>query len=155
MLIPIERLIDGIVHTLTERVLPDVSSRFARAQLYAAIDVLRNMRDRVEQRTDVLAAEAASAAEALERTTAHLRDGGESALAARIAAALAEVPGEPAAARLDGLRAVLVSALETIETLPEAAREAAARPLVAHLTGQALRDVALTKPSLLGEISKG
>ena len=40
MTIPLEALIDGAVRTLTEAVLPDVTSRFARGQLFAVVDVL-------------------------------------------------------------------------------------------------------------------
>ena len=65
MLIPPEELLDGAVATLLESVLPALGTRFARGQLYAVVDVLRNLRDRVEPRCAALAAEAASAEAAL------------------------------------------------------------------------------------------
>ena len=85
----VERLIDGVVQTLLEAVLPDLGNSFARGQLYAAVDVLRNLRDRVEPRTDLAEAESDSAAAALARAVAAL--GSASPLAARIDAALAAV----------------------------------------------------------------
>ena len=61
----VERLIDGVVQTLTDAVLPDLATPFARGQLYAAVDVLRNLRDRVEPRADLADAESDSAVAAL------------------------------------------------------------------------------------------
>ena len=112
-MIALETLVDGVVRTLTESVLPDVGSRFARGQLYAAIDVLRNLRDRIEPKAALLAAEAESAA------------------------------------------AALVATVPLLDTVPADAGEAARAALGAHLAAQAMRDLAVLKPSLLAEISKG
>lgn len=147
-MIPLETLLDGLVRTLTESVLPDVGSRFARGQLYATIDVLRNLRDRIEPKAALLAAEAESAAAALERVAAVLDD-------RPLRDALAAAARAPLDARVVALRAALVDVLARIDALPdERAREA--RPAVnAHLAAQAMRDLAVVKPSLLSEISKG
>src|SRR5947208_2925904 len=72
MTIPLETLIDGLVRTLTDAVLPDVTSRFPRAPLFAVVDVLRNLRDRVEVKAVLHEAEAASAAAAHVRAPAAL-----------------------------------------------------------------------------------
>jgi len=56
MTIPVETLIDGLARTLTDAVLPDVTSRFARGQLFAVVDVLRNLRDRLEVKAALRAA---------------------------------------------------------------------------------------------------
>jgi hypothetical protein len=151
MLVPIEMLIDGVVRTLTEHVLPDVEGRFARGQLYAAVDVLRNLRDRVETRIALDEAEADSAAAALERVIAIVPpEAGRALAAARDAA-----PPAPAAERAPALRAALVVALEAIDALPEEVATAARAAVLEHLAAQALRDVMVLKPSLLTEISKG
>ncbi len=178
MRIPVERLIDGVVQTLTDAVLPDVATPFARGQLYAAVDVLRNLRDRVEPRADLAEEESASAAAALERSSGTLEQvTGRSeelrgtpeeapgtreqahdtrALAARIRAALAAAPLHPPTARAAALRAALVDALTAIAALPNADVARAARaPIAEHLGAQAMRDVATLKPSMLGEISRG
>ena len=147
-MIPLEALIDGLVRTLMESVLPDVRSRFARGQLYAVIDVLRNLRDRIEPKAALLAAEAESATAALERVAA-LVD------AQPLADAVAAAARAPLDARVVALRAALVDALARIDALPdERAREARA-VLNGHLAAQAMRDLVVVKPSLLSEISKG
>jgi len=152
MTIPLEALIDGAVRTLTEAVLPDVTSRFARGQLFAVVDVLRNLRDRLEVKAALHEAEAASAAAALERAAAAL---GREAAAARIAGALAAAPAGPPAERTAALRAALVAALEAIDALPEELAAPARAAIAEHLAAQTMREVAVLKPSLLGEISKG
>jgi len=59
MTIPVETLIDGLARTLTDAVLPEVTSRFARGQLFAVVDVLQNLRDRLEVKAALYEAEAA------------------------------------------------------------------------------------------------
>jgi hypothetical protein len=148
MLLAPETLIDGVVRTLRETVLPAVESRVARAHLYAVVDVLQNLRDRVGEKPELLAAEAESAADALERAAVAL----PADVAARVRASV--VGGEPGQRRT-ALRAALVAAIEATDRLaPDTAAEARAA-ITAHLGEQAMRDVALLKPSLLNEISKG
>lgn len=157
----VERLLDGVVQTLTEAVLPDVATPFARGQLYAAVDVLRNLRDRVEPRADLADAESDSAVAALQRTIAALAAAPLDALAAApavesgIRSALAAAPAAPPLARNVALRAVLVDALTAIAALPEETARPARAPIAEHLGAQAMRDVAVLKPSMLGEISRG
>jgi hypothetical protein len=147
----VEALLDGVVQTLTERVLPSVSSRFARGQLYAAADVLRNLRDRVEVKASLLEAEATSAAAALEAAIAAFGAAPQAAaLRTLLAAAPASLPE-----RVGALRAALGTALAALDDLPSDLAAAARRPLHEHLATQAMRDLAILKPSLLGEISRG
>lgn len=153
MRLAVARLVDGVVQTLLDAVLPDLATPYARGQLYAAVDVLRNLRDRIEPRADLAAEESASAAAALERTLAALGDHPDAAAA--IHGALAAAPAAPALARAAALRAALVAALHTIEGLPPDVARAARAPLLAHLGAQGMRDVAVLKPSMLGEISRG
>jgi hypothetical protein len=150
--IPLETLIDGVVETLTGSVLPDVSTRFARGQLFAVVDVLRNLRDRVELRAGLLAEEAASAEDALARAAGAL---GDTPAAADLRAAASGVPAGPPAARAGALRAAVAAAFDTLDSLPAELAAPARAALAGHLAAQAMRDVALLKPSLLAEISKG
>jgi hypothetical protein len=143
MLLAPEMLIDGVVRTLREAVLPALEDRVARAHLYAAIDVLQNLRDRVEEKAALAEAEAASAAEAL------------AALPADVRAAVSVAAGGPAGARRDAMRAALVAAFAALDGCPPDVAAPARAALAGHLSGQAMRDVALLKPSLLHEISKG
>jgi hypothetical protein len=151
MQLAIETLLDGVMRTLREAVLPSVEGRFARGQLFAVLDVLQNLRDRVEPRADLDDAEAASAETALRAVIATLgRDA-----AAPLVAALAGAPAAPPGARAAALRAALVRALAVLDDLPEATTAPARAALAQHLAAQAMRDVATLKPSLLEEISKG
>ena len=151
MLVPIETMIDGLVRTLTERVLPDVPTRFARGQLYAVIDVLRNLRDRVEPRASLCEDECASIAAALARTIPHLSAAPQSSLER----ALADAPAAPPSARLAAFRAGLVLALDALNDLAPADAAAARAAVNEHLAAQTMRDLAVLKPSMVGEISKG
>jgi hypothetical protein len=151
MRVTVERLLDGVVDTLHRQVLPDVTTPFARGQLYAAIDVLRNLRDRIEPRADLLGAESDAAVEALENAATAAPP-----LAARIAEALRAVPAAPASARAAILRRTLVETLTALAALPDPEAAAAARAhILGHLGSQAMRDVAVLKPSMLSEISRG
>jgi hypothetical protein len=155
VLIPVETLIDGCLRTLREDVMPDVGSRFARGRLYAAMDVLNNMRDRIEQKTSLLTTESDSAATALERIVRALRDAGHEPQARGIEEALASAPAAPPAERAAALRGALVAAIDALYGLPSEMPEAARLALADHLGPQAVRDIATLKPSLLNEISKG
>ena len=149
----VERLVDGVVQTLLDAVLPDLATPYARGQLYAAVDVLRNLRDRVEPRADLAHAESDSAAAALDRTLAVLA--AAPAAVEAIRAAVAAVPSDPPLARTAALRAALVIALTVVDALPSDVARAARAPILEHLGGQTMRDVAVLKPSLLAEISGG
>jgi hypothetical protein len=151
-LIPLERLIDGCLQTLREEVLPEVGSRAVRGRVWAVLDVRNNLRDRIEEKRAPAEAEAQSAEEALLRLAAALRQGGDPEAAAKLQHALSAAPAGQPLERAAALRELLAGAIAgRAEGLAEAEREA----LRAHLAPQALRDLALLKPSLLAEISKG
>lgn len=150
MQLAIEALLDGVMQTLRDAVLPAVQERFARGQLFAVLDVLQNLRDRVEPKVALDEAEAASAHGALARALDALGSAGDS-----LAGALAAVPAAPPAARATALRAVMGRAFALLDDLPEDLAAPARRVLAEHLAVQAMRDVAMLKPSLLEEISKG
>lgn len=134
MRIPLETLIDGILHTLEHEVLPHVETAFARGQLYAALDLLANLRDRIEERCALDAADAEAAAEAL-----CALDAGD---------AIARAPAEPPAARAAALRQAVVEAMASGAPGVEEA-------LRGYLVGQVVRDVLPLKRSRLGDIAKG
>jgi hypothetical protein len=152
VLIPLERLIDGCMQTLRDEVLPEVASRAVRGRVWAVLDVLHNLRDRIEEKAAPAAAEIASAQETLGRLAQARRAAGDGDGAAAIERALGQAPAEPAIARAAALRAVLADAIGARPQPPSPAEEEALR---AHLAPQALRDLALLKPPLLAEISKG
>jgi hypothetical protein len=152
VLIPLERLIDGCLQTLREEVLPEVGSRAVRGRVWAVLDVLHNLRDRIEEKQALPEAEAQSAGEALLRLAAARRAASDPEGAAEIERALAAAPGGPPPARAAALRATLAGA---IAARPHGLTEPERDALRLHLATQAVRDLALLKPSLLAEISKG
>ena len=152
MLIPIERLIDGCMQTLREEVLPEVASRAVRGRVWAVLDVLHNLRDRIEEKAAPAATEADSAYEALARLAAAQRAGADPEGAALLERALAAAPTGPPLSRAAALRAALA---EAIAARPRGLGELEREALRGHLAAQALRDVMPLKPSLLSEISKG
>lgn len=149
MRIPLDRMVDGLVHALTQQVVPHVSDRYARGQLWSVVDVLANLRDRIDWRAAPLEDEIASAVATLEQLGAILREGGD-------AAPLPSIPAtaSPAERALAG-RVALAAAIERVAALPPELVERARGPLGAHLAGCAFRDMQTFKPSLLNEISKG
>jgi uncharacterized protein (DUF2336 family) len=155
MVIPPERLIDGCVETLRDEVLPNLEARTARGRLYAVMDVLQNLRDRVDPKAAALEAESTSARTALERIAAALRAAGAEAAAGAVEEALAAAPSASPADGATALRQALVAAIDALYALPSGVPEAARRALGDHLGPQAVRDIAPLKPSLLNEISKG
>jgi hypothetical protein len=145
MLIAPEALIDGVLRTLEEEVLPHVEGAFARGQLHSAIDVLANLRDRIEEKAALHAADAEAAALALSQALAPLAAAGA---ASELERALASAPAGPPAARAAALRELVSAALRTGAPGVEDA-------LRGYLVGQAVRDVLPLKRSRLGEIAKG
>jgi len=150
-----QTLLEGVVRTLHEQVIPHVESRIARGQLWAAIDVLRNLGGRIEAAIAPQQEEARSAGAALATLAARLRDAGDDALADAIERRLAEAPAIPASERVAALRDALGDAFARLDSLP-AERADALRPILGgHLAAQAVRDLAWLQPSLLEEISRG
>ena len=155
MRIPPERLIDGCIETLRRRVLPELGDRATRGQLLAVLDVLQNLRDRVEERRAPMETESDSLAATLARLADALAAGGSADAAARVTAAVAAAPPAPPPARRESLRDAFRTALGELDGLPEPEAVALRAVLGGHLAAQALRDLAPLKPSLLEEISRG
>jgi hypothetical protein len=156
MRIPVEKLIDGVMQALREDVLPEVASARARGRLWAALDVLNNLRDRVEEKRWLLEEEAQSARDALdacERALREARREGDADAVSRAAVA-AFVPDRDLQERAAALRDAVAQALRRLADGGDEVAQARIA-LETHLSSQALRDVMVLKPSLLAEISKG
>ncbi len=95
MYITLERLIDGCIHTLRDEVMPEVGTRVARGQVWAVIDILQNMRNRIEEKAELFEAESASAEQALAQLVAALCDAGAGSDAAALERACADAPTGP------------------------------------------------------------
>jgi hypothetical protein len=148
-----QALVAGVVRALQEQVLPHVASNTARGQVWAAIDVLRNLAPRVEPASEPLAEEARSAEAALRALATQARDA-VPALSTEIDQALGARPATPLGERVAALRALLIDAFDRIDALSPERADALRAPLGAHLAAQAIRDVARFQGSLLDEISK-
>jgi len=153
--IPVERLLDGVLHTLETEVLPDVGTSFARGQIHCAIDVLANLRGRVEEKAALHAADAEGAEAALAAAAERLRAAGHAEAARTVDAARAAAPPEPPAERAAALRRAVVEALGALAALPEKAAAPAHEALRGYLVPQVVRDVAPLVPSRLGQIARG
>lgn len=148
-------LLDGVVRALQEQVLPHLESRTARGQLWAAIDVLRNLAGRIEASVAAFEEEARSAEAALHALAREARAAGVARLPAEIEAGVAALPAAPAGDRVAALRALLRDVFERLDALPPAQGDALRPLLGGHLAAQAVRDVLRLQGSLLEEISRG
>jgi len=150
-----QTLLEGVVRTLHEQVIPHLESRTARGQLWAAIDVLRNLGGRIEAAIAPQEEEARSAGAALATLAARLQDSDDGIFAAEIERRLAEANATPVGAKVAALRDALGDAFARLDAMP-AERADALRPILGgHLAAQAVRDLAWLQPSLLEEISRG
>ena len=156
----LERLFDGVIDVLRARVIPRIDDEFARGQAYGALDILQNLKTRVEWATAPLREDIAT----------------EHALAAGIAEVLAGAEPRPpvlgavwreragnTAAELDETRDAidrhLCAMLRWIsenrsQLAPERADEVE-RAIRDQQRSRLKREVKLTPPPLLGEISRG
>jgi hypothetical protein len=152
-----ERLLDGCVRTLREEVIPALQGAGVRGRAWAVVDVLQNLRNRVEEKAALLEAESASSAQALALLADALAAAGDAAAAEAARRSGLEAPAAPPAARAAALRAALGAAIEALYALPSGAElpPAARAALAAHLGPQAVRDVLPLTRSMLAEISKG
>ena len=152
MRIPLDRLIDGMVQALTTHVLPSVSDRFARGQVWSVVDLLNNLRERIDWKAALLDDETRSAEAVLAEITTRLRDAGHD----NLVASLPIVPADgPATERVSAARAALVAVLERLGDLPASIADPARAAIGTHLAMNAMRDLQTFKLSLLNEISKG
>ena len=63
--VDIEKLIDGVMASLRDDVLPDVATARARARVWAILDILNNLRDRIEPKCEAAQAECDSVRDAV------------------------------------------------------------------------------------------
>jgi hypothetical protein len=155
MRIPPSQLLDGVIACLRGEVLPDVQSRFGRSQLFAAIDVLQNLRNRVVENPSFAAEEIRSTLEALARAAESLAERGAMTEAEELRTARQSIQASELPLQQETAQRMLGHAFALLGRLgPEVSGEAR-KLLGAHLAAQSIRDVLPLKPSLLREISEG
>jgi hypothetical protein len=155
----LERILEGIMSSLTTEIVPRVDDAFARGQALAIVDLLRNIGPRLEWSHAILWQQI-EAQEAAMRRVAELCSG----LAAKPPAALPRSFGEHPTAnellsRRDDLSAVITAALIWLDSerrqLPAASRDEIEKILRSYMHEQLQRDMSLTAMPLFKEISKG
>lgn len=155
MNIALERLLEGIIATLRNDVIPHVGDAYARGQAVGVIDLLNNVGPRVEWARGPLA-EAVSAKTALLAAVAPLLPG--------MAAPGMAAPGEAVpverlssaelAAERDRLDAAIGDALVLAHAAGEAGQDALAM-IVRHLHEEQTRAMKTTRKPLFAEIASG
>jgi hypothetical protein len=155
----LDRLIDGLIATVRAEIIPRLDDEFARGQAYGVVDILNNLKPRIDWLVTPLADE--------------VRE--QQALLGEFAALFAGEPGfprPPAAAQLEaGATARDIEALRNrqdeqicaaIDWLgqqrahyPQEKMRSVEAQIKSHLQRQLKRELSLTPKPLFGEISKG
>jgi len=152
----LERIFDGMIDVLHTRVIPRIQDEFARGQAYGALDLLRNLKPRVEWAVGPLQDDVAA----------------ELALAERIAGVIPELPSLPTETRAtpgrtaselertrDRIDEHLCAVLRWISEHRDAIAVDRAAEVETAIRDQQRprlkREVKLTAPPLFGEISRG
>jgi hypothetical protein len=154
----LDRLFDGIIDALRSRVIPKIEDESARAQAYGALDLLRNLKPRVEWSVGPLHDDVAARLALVERISALVEDASAPvAPSASLAAPqLTAAELEPMRDRLDEYLAKVLrwTAAQRAVLPPRLAREIEAAIREQQRT-RLKREVKLTAPPLFGEISRG
>jgi len=156
----LERMFDGIIDALRSRVIPKIDDEFARGQAYGALDLLCNLKPRVEWAVGPLYDDVAERLALLERLAVLCErvtpppPAPPSATLAKPRLTAAEL--EPMRDRLDEYLCEVLRWTAMHRAILPAGRaneiEAAIRD---QQRAQLRREVKLTPPPLFGEISRG
>jgi hypothetical protein len=155
----LNRLIDGMIAQLRTEIIPRLDDEFARGQAFGVVDVLNNLKPRIDWLVTPLAEEV----------------GEQQALLATLSAAFAGEAGFPAAittqqpapgatasdieALRNGLDEQICAAIDWLgqqrANLSAVRMQEAEAQIKTHLQRQLKRELSLTPKPLFGEISKG
>jgi hypothetical protein len=150
------RIFDGIIEALEARVIPKIADEPTRGQAYGALDMLRNLKPRVEWAVGPLRDDVAAELALVERIAALAG----SAAPPRPTIALGDSPTaadlEAARDRLDeALCGILRSLADHRDRLPAATVAEIEGAIREQQRVRLKREVKLTAPPLFGEISRG
>ena len=157
----LSRIFDGLIEALHTRVIPKIKDDSARAQAYGALDMLRNLKPRVEWAVGPLHDDVAAEL-ALARRIAALLEGA-SASAPEVPTEDLETTSRATAADLEATRdrldRHLCEVLHWLGTHRDALAAGRAEEIEGAIRDQQRvrlkREVKLTAPPLFGEISRG
>jgi hypothetical protein len=156
----LERLFDGLIDVLHTRVIPRIQDEFARGQAYGAIDMLRNLKPRVEWASGPLREDVEAELALADRIEKMLA--GEEPRPPTLPRDCRERPGDTATAldkTRDAIDAHLCAILRWISdhrhTLAPERADEVERAIRDQQRPRLKREVKLTAPPLFGEISRG
>ena len=149
MNIPLERLIEAMIATLRNDIIPHVADPYARGQAVGIIDLFNNLAPRIEWARQ-------PAVDALAARVALLREIGEDVPDADLSASTAALSAE--CDRLDGIICNQVARLASLADTGDADAADAAAALAAikqHLHDDLSGEMKLTRKPLFAEIASG
>lgn len=155
----LNRLIDGMIAQLRGEIIPRLDDEFARGQAFGVVDVLNNLKPRIDWLVTPLAEEV----DEQQRLLATLNAAFGSA-AGYPATAAAQQPAPGATAHdievlRNGLDEQICAAIDWLgrqrANLPAERVQESEAQIKAHLQRQLKRELSLTPKPLFGEISKG
>lgn len=157
MINSLERIFDGLIEMLRDQVLPRLADDFARGQVYCAMDLLANLKTRVELSPSALRDEVAEEAELVARVSQLLAGAGPTA------PHIAPPPALPKSAELAAAQAALDEHLCAVvdwisahrAEIPAERAEAVERAIRDQQRARLKREVKLTAPTLFGQMSRG
>jgi hypothetical protein len=156
----LECIFDGVIDALQSRVIPKIQDESARSQAYGALDMLRNLKPRVEWALGPLQDDVAQQLALVARIAA-LTD--RAVPAAPAAPSDTALPPRPTAADVEPMRdrldqylcEVLRWADENRGRLPDGRAEEIEAAIRDQQRVRLRRELKLTAPPLFGEISRG
>jgi len=156
----LNRLIDGIIIALEREIIPRVDDAYARGQAFAVMDLLRNMRPRLEWSCEVTFAQVSLQEAALKRVDDLCRGQSERPTAyAPPSASSTTLETRALEARRDRLEAEVCDVLKWLTehrgALDAAVAQAVEDTLTNYMREAVKRELALTAKPLFAEISRG
>jgi hypothetical protein len=156
----LNRLIDGIVIALEREIIPRVDDAYARGQAFAIMDLLRNMRPRLQWSREITLAQVALQEAALTRVDQACRGQKERPRAyAAPATPSNTLDTTELEARRDRLEAEVCDVLKWLAEhragLDSAAAKSVEEALTNYMREAVKRELALTANPLFAEISRG
>lgn len=156
----LNRLIDGIIIALEREIIPRVDDAYARGQAFAVMDLLRNMRPRLEWSREVTLAQVGLQEAALGRVDDLCRGQAERPPAYAPPPALSNTLGtKELEARRDQLEAEVCGLLKWLAghraSLDPAVTKSVEETLTNYMREAIKRELALTANPLFAEISRG
>lgn len=156
----LNRLIDGIIIALEREIIPRVDDAYARGQAFAVMDLLRNMRPRLEWSREATLAQVGMQEAALKRVDDLCRGQAEQPSAWTPPSAASITLGtKELEARRDQFEAEICGVLKWLAahraTLDAAVAKSVDETLTNYMREAIKRELALTANPLFAEISRG